>query len=305
MLPFSISYDSTIWSLVEWFYAYPEPPPRKRDPKKPLQVIAVGFSRSGTESLQQALLTLGYDHTYHGWDILFEEPLYCQAWCRLSRKKWHSKTGDCHISAAEFDEIIGHSVAMVDVPASAFATELIDAYPDVKVILNQRRDMTKWHASAIKHIVGVNETRLIWFLSWFDKEMFWMWNVFERYLHLRSSRATDNTLASGLTKQGIWVFREHLNAVRGQLHSRGESHRYLDWYLEDGWEPLCKFLDKPVPSEPFPRSNDAKGFEGRVDTVMKDTGTRAIRNLGIIIAVLASGICAVWWTRFRPRLKEG
>lgn len=27
--------------------------------------------------------------------------------------------------------------------------------------------------------------------------------------------------------------------------------------IEDGWEPLCKFLGKPVPNEPFPRENDS------------------------------------------------
>jgi hypothetical protein len=30
-----------------------------------MQVICVGLPRSGTESLQKALLTLGYDYTYH------------------------------------------------------------------------------------------------------------------------------------------------------------------------------------------------------------------------------------------------
>ena len=31
--------------------------------------------------------------------------------------------------------------------------------------------------------------------------------------------------------------------------------RLLVWNLKDGWEPLCEFLNKPVPSEPIPREN--------------------------------------------------
>jgi len=31
--------------------------------------------------------------------------------------------------------------------------------------------------------------------------------------------------------------------------------RLLVWNLKDGWEPLCTFLNKPVPSEPVPREN--------------------------------------------------
>jgi hypothetical protein len=26
--------------------------------------------------------------------------------------------------------------------------------------------------------------------------------------------------------------------------------------IKDGWEPLCKFLGKPVPDKPFPRGNE-------------------------------------------------
>ena len=55
--------NSAFWRFCEWFYAMPEPPPRERT--KPMQVLCVGFPRSGTESLQNALLMLGYDHTYH------------------------------------------------------------------------------------------------------------------------------------------------------------------------------------------------------------------------------------------------
>lgn len=68
-----------------YVYAVKNPPPRKR--MKPMEVLCVGLPRSGTESLQVALLKLGYDHTHHGWDILLEEPSYCQQWVQLCRKK--------------------------------------------------------------------------------------------------------------------------------------------------------------------------------------------------------------------------
>lgn len=49
--------------LKRTIYREYEPPPRKRG--KPMEVICPGFPRSGTESLQTALIKLGYDHTYH------------------------------------------------------------------------------------------------------------------------------------------------------------------------------------------------------------------------------------------------
>jgi hypothetical protein len=37
------------------------------------------------------------------------------------------------------------------------------------------------------------------------------------------------------------------------------KERLLEWSAEDGWEPLCKFLGKPIPNQPFPRVNAATG----------------------------------------------
>lgn len=287
---FYIDYDSKLWQLVEWWYRVPEGPPRQRDPEKPLQVIAVGFSRSGTESLQNALVQLGYDPCYHGWDLIFAEEFYNQSWIALAKKKWYSKTGDCRITAEEFDRIIGHAVAIVDVPASCFSLELIEAYPEAKVICNQRQSMDAWYNSSNKHVVGNSEKTWLWFLCWWDAELFWMWSVFERYFYLRLSRARNSNLRSGLTDQGKWVFREHMHAVRGLLWSRGETHRLLDWYVEDGWEPLCRFLGKPRPDEPFPRTNNAAGFEGRTETFLRNVAGRAIRNMGLTFAALAVGL---------------
>lgn len=62
--------DSWWWYLVERLYAIPELPPRKRT--KPMEVICVGLPRSGTETLQQALLHLGYDYTYRKFDQAFD-----------------------------------------------------------------------------------------------------------------------------------------------------------------------------------------------------------------------------------------
>jgi hypothetical protein len=293
---FNTSYDGRLWQLVEWWYRYPEAPPRRRDPKKPLQIIAVGFSRSGTESLQTALIKLGYP-TYHGWDILFEEDVQAQKWVALAKKKWYSKTGDCQITAEEFDKVIGHCTAVVDVPASCFAVELIEAYPEAKVICNRRRDWAKWQASSNKNIVSTGENRFLWFLNWFDAEYFWKWSVFYRFLHVRLGRSKDGSTVSGYQSQGIWVFKETLYTVKGLLWTRGEQHRLLDWYLEDGWEPLCKFLGKPVPDEPFPRTNDAAGFEGRVDAIVKAIGIRAMRNLALLLIGLLLTIGSVWWLR--------
>lgn len=32
--------------------------------------------------------------------------------------------------------------------------------------------------------------------------------------------------------------------------------KLLEMDLAGGWEPLCTFLNKPIPDKPFPRAND-------------------------------------------------
>lgn len=36
------------------------------------------------------------------------------------------------------------------------------------------------------------------------------------------------------------------------------KERLLVMDIEDGWEPLCRFLDKEIPDESFPRVNEAE-----------------------------------------------
>lgn len=44
--------------------------------------------------------------------------------------------------------------------------------------------------------------------------------------------------------------------------------------LKEGWEPLCRILNLPVPDEPFPRVNDADAVEGVNKKIMREAGSR-------------------------------
>lgn len=63
------------------------------------------------------------------------------------------------------------------------------------------------------------------------------------------------------------------------------KERLLEWSVEDGWAPLCSFLGKPVPDEPFPHANVAAGWAGREAELAKRYGLAAAHNVAIICAV--------------------
>ena len=284
-----VSLTSSFWLFLEnYVYYLPPPTPRTRPKDKPMQVICVGPPRSATESLQHALLKLGYDHTYHGWDIMFEQPHNMHGWSALARRKFlGSPDGDCNITAADFDAILGHAVAVCDAPASVFAAEMIQAYPDAKVILNTNPDLDRWHASAMKNIVGVNCNWLFWFMSWTSKDLFWVWHTAERLLWPGLFRCMDipglpGNLSVGIGRNGKWIYREHCAMVRGMV----EKERLLEWNVQDGWKPLCEFLGKEVPIEEFPKVNDAAGFKGREKQAMQLWFTQAFWNIGKVASVI-------------------
>ena len=42
--------------------------------------------------------------------------------------------------------------------------------------------------------------------------------------------------------------------------------------MSDGWEPLCRFLNVPVPADtPFPRLNDTASFQQRFQARAEET----------------------------------
>ena len=43
-----------------------------------------------------------------------------------------------------------------------------------------------------------------------------------------------------------------------RVKSTVPPEKLLVFDVKEGWEPLCKFLNKPVPNEPFPNINDKK-----------------------------------------------
>ena len=54
------------------------------------------------------------------------------------------------------------------------------------------------------------------------------------------------------------------NAINEETLNFIPKERSLVYDVKTGWEPLCNFLNVPVPSTPFPRSNVRDEFKTRV-----------------------------------------
>jgi hypothetical protein len=52
------------------------------------------------------------------------------------------------------------------------------------------------------------------------------------------------------------AYRRRTEEVRAAI----PAERLLVFEVAEGWEPLCRFLDVPVPDAPFPRMNSTEQF---------------------------------------------
>ncbi|PYH92845.1 hypothetical protein BO71DRAFT_382826 [Aspergillus ellipticus CBS 707.79] len=274
-------------AIRDTLYGFPTPPPRTRT--KPLRVICVGLPRSGTESLSQALSRLGFT-PYHGWDVVFDDPPYAQGWARLAERKYGdaSHGGDVVITRAEFDALLGHCDAAIDTASALFTDEILQAYPEAKVVLNTRHDVDAWHRSAIRTLVEEGEEQWpVWFFSRFTADMYWLWRLYMTFGYPGLFRG--RTIRDGLEKHGKRVYREHGAMVRGMV----PKERLLEWEVEDGWGPLCEFLDVEVPEEPFPNTNNPAVFREHLQNLMRPRVTRGLMNFALTVTSMGVVVTAV------------
>ncbi|CAG7943062.1 unnamed protein product [Penicillium salamii] len=269
-------------SIIHFLYGLPPPTTGRR--KDDMQVLAVGISRSGTDSLREALHMLGLSHTHHGFDTILP-PSSLEAIYKLLQKKYTTDSDASEkLTAEDFDTVLLNSVGVSDLFAAEFALELIEAYPNAKIILNVRRDLDAWQTS-MQNTMGYfdrNPMDWDWCKSWFSAELFWIRQTMSRTMMPRFFRES-------LESNGKWVYKQHVAMIRGLGLPKD---RLLEWSVEDGWEPLCNFLDKPVPVIDFPNGNPPKAWAERIGKTMKSHHDRAIRNMFLFGALPVVAGCA-------------
>ena len=98
--------------------------------------------------MQRALDILGIP-CYHGITI-FSRISDCALWNQALDAKYFNQGAT--FTRQQWDQILGEFGAASDAPAVAFAEELIEAYPEAKVILVER-DIDKWYKSFDEAVV--------------------------------------------------------------------------------------------------------------------------------------------------------
>jgi hypothetical protein len=214
-----------------------------------MQVIGAGLPRTGTLTQKLALELLGFAPCYHWVDVI----------ANLDRVAQWERALD---GEGPWEEIFADCQATVDWPGGFFYAELVEAYPQAKVVLSVR-DPQRWEASFRETIWDMcfGDT-LVRHLSAARAKIDPRW---ERYLRLidRMFWIDRGTFAADGGEQPenlIAAMHRHEDAVKALV----PAERLLVWDVTEGWEPLCEFLEVAVPDQPLPHANDRDTFSYRV-----------------------------------------
>ena len=100
--------------------------------KVPMQVLCLGYSRTGTLSMHKAMTILGYPAPYH-FSSMYDNVVECDLWMQALNAKYNGR-GQMP-DKKFFDGMLGHVGAVTDAPCILFAKELVDFYPEAKLVL--------------------------------------------------------------------------------------------------------------------------------------------------------------------------
>ncbi|KAK5992092.1 hypothetical protein PT974_05490 [Cladobotryum mycophilum] len=242
------------------------------------RVIGAGFPRTGTASFSKALESLLDGPVYHGGTQLTLGPeSEVKKWIKLFSPK-PPLSPDETTSRGNLKLIKGQLtgyVATTDVPGVCLVPQLLELYPDAKVICTVR-DIDSWE----KSMEGVSNAATQWFL-WFVLFPLPTMRLFPRFVDVMRPH---------------WLHmygeiepptRKSYNGHMEQLKEIVPADRLFFVDVRDGWEPLCKALDVPVPKDiPFPRINDSKAIED----MAKKQLIRGLSSWVAIFAVIGTGI---------------
>lgn len=196
-----------------------------------LEIVGAGFGRTGTLSMKTALEQLGFGPCHHMSEV-FGRPESVAGWAAAIEGR-----------DADLDGLVDGFRSVVDFPSCAVWSRLADHFPEAKVLLTVRSSE-----------------------SW--------WRSFEATIgpHIDSTEVGEGKPLMAAIRDVVFggrpMDRDHAievyEAHNAEVILRTSSDRLLVYELGSGWEPLCGFLDVPVPDVAFRSSNSTEEFRAHL-----------------------------------------
>ena len=289
----------------------------------------------GPPALRQALLDLGYSDVYHYAAILNENPRDAEMWNdALDAKYDPSGTHKKPFTRKDWDQLLGHCMATTDTPTVIFYRELLEAYPEAKVILTVRDSPEAWvksyQCTIGQYALAMRPPATFWgkFVKWafaprdelgegyFNRVVKWydLIGILMRDLENGTNEDSVKYYTSYNEEIQRLVPKERLlvmNVKEGckfppllasfTLHGMLYATRSVPDLanLSGTGKPLCNFLDVEKPEWAFPQVNSTEDFGRRAAKIIDHFGGIIMWNMAktLVPAVALTVGGLAWWMR--------
>jgi len=215
----------------------------------PLKVIGAGFGRTGTTSLYMALGQLGFP-CYHMFELAQNKANkgHLGFWQKVA----NTPAGTQH----DWETVFANYTAAVDNPACCVWQELLAANPDAKVILSLHpKGPDAWYESTVETIYFTESMWQFTVLKTVTPFGRKLGDMLTKLVWQRSHQGTMTDRAKAIAH-----YKRHIESVIAAV----PGDRLLVFSVDQGWEPLCTFLDVPAPDGKFPDANDRAFFRKNI-----------------------------------------
>ncbi len=211
-----------------------------------LKVIGAGFGRTGTHSLKIALEMLGFAPCYHMVEV-FTNPGHSEAWEAAALGE-----------EIDWEKLLAGYQSAVDWPSSYFWRELLKMNPGAKVTPTERDEEARYKS---------NTSTIFDFMAReIDPSKIDPIRAAQR--KMGRVVVSEKTFGNRFDKEHVLnVYRQNSAEVNREV----PKDKLLVFDAPDGWDPLCKFLGVPVPSEPYPLTNTTEEFRARLPGIPTST----------------------------------
>ncbi|CAK8677507.1 uncharacterized protein LOC143446924 [Clavelina lepadiformis] len=240
-----------------------------------MKVIVAGYTKTGTKTMVAALFELGYNV----YDALDHFWYHGDKWANIL-----SSSGGC---IEDFKEMYQSVDAVTDSPTCKFWEEILQAFPDAKVILTLR-DEDSWCKSLCNQCEVMNGNILYQVMQVLSPTG---WKYFKHFRLVIMSLwgiRMRNPFDFELSKNDIVVkkgYRQHTQYCKQNC----PPDKLLVYDVRQGWAPLCKFLGKKIPDKSFPHENVAGNIIDKLMTT-HPAFIRIQREMTCTVAILSLGL---------------
>lgn len=210
-----------------------------------MKLIGAGLPRTATTTQKMALETLGLP-CYHMRELMMDLETQLPLWI-------DARDGDAY-----WDKVFDGYTSTVDWPAAFHYRELMDVYPEAKVLLSER-DADSWERSMRDTVWAIYFGDS--FMHHISRARYHIDPLWRDWIDLMISMCWTGRGAFAGSYSTRHEMMDAMERWNDEVKATVPADRLLVWNPKDGWEPICELLDLEVPDEPLPNVNDTQAFK--------------------------------------------